>query len=57
MVEDQNAYQFKGVTVVLRGRAHMVNRLDEAIRSVFAKIEQEGGVVQQAARTTEDDHL
>ena len=49
--------QMKGVTVVFRGRAHMAPTLEGAIRGVFAKIEQKRGVVQQVARTTEDDQL
>jgi uncharacterized membrane protein (UPF0182 family) len=52
---EQNAVpQIKGVTVVFRGRTHMAPTLEEAIRGVFAKIERERGVIQQAARTTED---
>jgi hypothetical protein len=49
--------QMKGVTVVLRGRPYMASTLEEAIRGVFAKIEQERGVSSTPARTTEDDEL
>jgi uncharacterized membrane protein (UPF0182 family) len=47
---EQNAVpQIKGVTVVFRGRAHMAPTLEEAIRGVFAKIEQERGALVRTA--------
>jgi len=47
---EQNAVpQIKGVTVVFRGRAHMAPTLEEAIRGVFAKIEQERGALARTA--------
>ncbi|MFC1765953.1 UPF0182 family protein [Planctomycetota bacterium] len=55
---EQNAVpQIKGVSVVFRGRSYMAPTLEEAIRGVFAKIAQEGGVVQQSVRTTGNDQL